>query len=75
MTHSVNFSVMEQQALSRRIDTKLLRELLACKDRQTPLLLLSRLQVGRNYRALKKALPRAHIHYAVKPNNHAAVLE
>ena len=75
MTHSVNYSVMEQQALSRRVDTKLLRELLACKDRQTPLLLLSRSQVGRNYRALKKALPRAHIHYAVKPNNHAAVLE
>jgi ornithine decarboxylase len=74
MTRSVNFSTVEQQALSRGVDTSLLRELLACKDRQTPLLLLSRSQVGRNYDALKKALPRAQIHYAVKPNNHAVVL-
>jgi ornithine decarboxylase len=74
MTHSVNFSVMEKRALLQGIDTKLLRELLACKNRPTPLLLLSRLQIGRNYRALKKALPRAQIHYAVKPNNHAVVI-
>jgi len=74
MTHSVNFSVIEQQALSKQINTSLLRELFSRRDLQTPMLLLSRSQVGRNYRALKQALPRAQIHYAVKPNNHAVVL-
>jgi len=75
MSHSVNFSVMDQQALSKREDSSFLRELLDCRDLQTPLMLLSRSKAGRNYEALKKALPRAHIHYAVKPNNHAVVLE
>jgi len=75
MPHSVNFSVMDQQALSKGEDTSLLRELLDRSDLQTPLMLLSRSKAGRNYEALKKALPRAHIHYAVKPNNHAVVLE
>ncbi len=74
MARSVHLSVMEQQVLSKGVDTGLLRGLLARKDLQTPVLLLSRSQVGRNYLALKKALPRAQIHYAVKPNNHGVVL-
>jgi len=75
MSHTVNFSVMKRQSLSPGIDAGLLRELFSRPHLQTPLLLLSRSQVGRNYRALKKALPRAHIHYAVKPNNHDVVLK
>lgn len=75
MTHSVSFSVIQRHALLRGVDTALLRDLFAQSNLQTPLLLLSRSEVGHNYEALKNALPRAQIHYAVKPNNHAVVLE
>ncbi len=74
MTHSVDFSVMEQRALSNGVDTALLRELFSSREIQTPVLLLSRSQVGRNFRNLKTALPRVEIHYAIKPNNHEAII-
>lgn len=41
---------------------------------KTPFLALSANQAGQNYVQLKAALPRVHIHYAVKPNNHPAIL-
>ena len=74
MTHSTNLSAIERRLPSRGIHPGLLRELFSRRDLTTPLLLLSRSEVSRNYRALKEALPRAEIHYAVKPNNHSAVL-
>ncbi len=65
---------MEQDALKRGVNTGLIRQLLNQKDLTTPVLLLSRGEIGRNYDALSKALPRVRIHYAVKPNNHEAVI-
>lgn len=74
MTHSTDFAVMEQAAALKGVDTSLLRELFTSRDLDSPTLLLSRSQVGRNYDALKAALPRVNIHYAVKPNNHEAII-
>jgi ornithine decarboxylase len=75
MMHSMNFTVKERQAQSRGVKAEALRELFARRDLQTPLLILSQSEVDRNYEALKSALPRAQIHYAVKPNNHPVILE
>jgi ornithine decarboxylase len=75
MTHSVNFLEMERHVASRGAEATFLRELFERKDLKTPLLLLSRSEVGRNYEALHRALPRAEIHYAVKPNSHPVILE
>ncbi len=38
-------------------------------------MLLSRSEVRHNYETLRKALPRADVHYAVKSNNHQAILD
>jgi ornithine decarboxylase len=75
MTHSVSLATLEQTPIQRGIDTAALRELFADPGLQTPVMLLSRGELAANYRALKAALPRAGIHYAVKPNNHPVVLE
>ncbi len=42
---------------------------------KTPFLALSLKAVGSNYQQLKAALPRVKIHYAVKPNNHSAIID
>ena len=42
---------------------------------KTPFLALSLNAVGSNYQQLKAALPRVKIHYAVKPNNHSAIID
>ncbi len=42
---------------------------------KTPFLALSANQAGRNYDRLQAALPGVRIHYAVKPNNHPAILK
>ncbi|MDP2717379.1 MAG: alanine racemase, partial [Candidatus Micrarchaeota archaeon] len=40
----------------------------------SPLLAVSRARIRANYHALRKAIPRAHIHYAVKANPHKGIL-
>ena len=75
MTRSTSFAAMEQAALSKGTDTSRLRELFTRKTLETPLLVLSRSEIGRNYDALKKALPRVDIHYAVKPNSHQVYID
>ncbi|HEX2897557.1 MAG TPA: type III PLP-dependent enzyme [candidate division Zixibacteria bacterium] len=42
---------------------------------KTPFLTLSIEQVASNFKKLKAALPRVQIHYAVKPNNHQAIIK
>lgn len=74
MTHSIQFSVVEQASRQRGVDTGLIKELLNSNDLQSPVLLLSRREIGRNFDALRDALPRVNIHYAVKPNNHEVVI-
>ncbi len=75
MTPCVDLSVMEQRARATGHDNGLLRDLLAGTTVPTPSFLLSRSAVVHNFRALKVALPRVNIHYAVKPNNHPVFIE
>jgi ornithine decarboxylase len=71
----MNFTTMEKTPLFRGVDTGLVRELLDLKHLPTPVMLLSQSEVARNIDALKAALPRADVHYAVKSNNHPAILQ
>lgn len=75
MTHSLYFDSMVETPLFRGVDTGLIRDYFRSRDLETPVLLLSRSEVGRNYDALKAALPRVQIYYAVKANNHRVILE
>lgn len=75
MTHSMAFTHVAETALLRGVDRELIRELFSQEQLESPLMLLSRSEVGRNYRALRAALPRAAIHYAVKSNNCPALLD
>ncbi len=75
MTQAVTVSRMVDGPVSRDVDIALIRDLFATPQLTTPQLLLSRTSIRRNYDALKAALPRAEIHYAVKSNNHRAILD
>ena len=74
MTRSVNFSVMEQNALKQGVNIDVIKDLFYHNHLVTPLLLLSRSEICRNYDRLQYALPRVKIHYAVKPNNNDTVI-
>lgn len=74
MTHSLTLkAVRERLPVDGRIDA--LDELFRDKSLASPALILAPGEVGRNYRALKRALPRVEIHYAVKPNNHQVLID
>jgi ornithine decarboxylase len=74
MTNSVSFSVIEKKAFNRGVDLNIVKDLFYQRNQDTPLFVLSRNEVIRNYDALAAALPRVKIHYAVKPNNHDMIL-
>ena len=74
MIGATSFSITEKAALRGGLSTELLRELFNRTDQRTPVLVLSQSAIGRNYEALKNALPRVGIHYAVKPNSHPAII-
>lgn len=67
-------TTLQLERSSQGVDPDLLRDLFSDTKLETPLMLLSRSEVGRNYTALKNALPRVQIHYAVKPNNHSLII-
>jgi len=75
MTRSVNFAAAESSLLFRGLDIEVIRELFSRKHMETPQLLLSATEVGANYDSLRRALPRAQVHYAIKSNNHPGILE
>ena len=75
MTHSHSFSQAVQTPMLRGVNTDFIRELFEHKRLDTPLMLLSRSEIQRNYQTLSTALPRAAIHYAVKSNNHQVILD
>jgi ornithine decarboxylase len=75
MTHSLSFSQVVESALLRGVDTGLIGELFSRKRLETPFMFLSRSEIRRNYNALRTALPRPDIHYAVKSNNHQVILD
>lgn len=74
MTYSFDVSMMEQTALLGGLDIALVKDLFEKKGLDTPLLLLSRSEVRRAVNDLRSALPRAEIFYAVKSNNHPAII-
>lgn len=75
MTSSLCLSEAVETEFLRGVDTRLVRELFERKRLDTPMLLLSRSEIRRNYRALVQALPRAEIHYAIKSNNHPVFID
>ncbi|MBN1211841.1 MAG: type III PLP-dependent enzyme [candidate division Zixibacteria bacterium] len=74
MTRTMNFPTMEDSNLTGGISFEFIRETFNQKF-ETPVLFISRGEIVRNYNALKAALPRADIHYAVKSNNHQVILD
>ena len=74
MTRSTSFATLTDRAVQYGPDLALLKEYFESGNLDTPTLLLSRGQIARNFNALKAALPRVEIHYAVKPNNHEAII-
>ncbi len=75
MTSSLAFGQVRESALLRGVDTEIVRDLFERKRLDTPMLLLSRSEIVCSYRALRTALPRAEVHYAVKSNNHVAFID
>jgi len=75
MTHSLDFLQTAQSPLLRGVDIALVRDLFDRKELQTPFMFLSRSEVRRNYTTLAEALPGVALHYAVKSNNHHAILD
>ena len=75
MASSLSFAQAIQSPLLRGVSTEFVSNLFERQRPESPLLLLSRSEIRRNYRALAKALPRAAIHYAVKSNNHPVFLD
>lgn len=70
MTPIIDLANPDRRVRRSGIDPDYLQELFARPELGTPQLLLSKSAIADNYRALAKALPRAAIHYAIKPNNH-----
>ena len=75
MTHSLTLAAVAKRPPAGGLDSVALKELFSDPAISSPLMLLSRGEVARNYRRLKDALRRVEIHYAVKPNNHAAIVD
>ena len=74
MTSSYSLRQIARSSVLRGVDTRLVRDLFKRRRLESPLLLISRAEILRNYKALAAALPRAQIHYAVKSNNHPVFL-
>ncbi len=75
MTHSMHFAAVENTSLFRGVDTGLIRELFESRTLETPIMLMSRSEIARNFDSLKAALPRVNIHYAVKSNNEQVIID
>lgn len=75
MTSSLAFAQVRGSTTLRGANTDLIHDIFENRKTSSPLLLLSRSEIRRNYRALHRALPRASIHYAVKANNHPTFLD
>ncbi|MFZ1682807.1 MAG: type III PLP-dependent enzyme [Candidatus Zixiibacteriota bacterium] len=75
MTRSMHFAAVENTSLFRGVDTGLIREMFEGRALDTPMMLMSRSEIARNYDSLKAALPRVGIHYAVKSNNEQVIID
>jgi ornithine decarboxylase len=74
MTHSMTFAAVENSSLFRGVDTEMIRDMFESRSLDTPVMLMSRSEVRRNFEALKAALPRVAIHYAIKSNNEQVII-
>ena len=74
MTHSMNLQLLEQKAFNRGVNIDAITDLFHQKGVTTPLLVLSKSEIRRNYDSMVEALPRVKIHYAVKPNSHETII-
>ncbi|MFZ5981185.1 MAG: type III PLP-dependent enzyme [Candidatus Zixiibacteriota bacterium] len=74
LTRTMIFSSLNNLDFSRNINREFVSSLFN-RSFETPTLFISRGEISNNYRALKSALPRAAIHYAVKSNNHQVILD
>lgn len=74
MTHAITFSEIEKKALIKGVNCDVVRELFNKRDDATPILIMSRSEIRKNYDDLVEALPRVKIHYAVKPNAHEVII-
>ena len=72
--HSPNVTTLPQDITSSQHKIVLQGKQVDLNQFKTPFLALSANQAGQNYDRLKATLPRVQIHYAVKPNNHPAIL-
>jgi len=75
MIKAVNITGSSRRPALRGLSFMRVREIVKQSGTPTPLLVLSRSAVRKNIEDLKRALPRATIHYAIKSNNHAVMLE
>jgi ornithine decarboxylase len=75
VTSTFSFKEIVTSPLLRGLDAGLVSDLFERGRLESPLMLLSRSEIRRNYQALKSALPRAEIHYAVKSNNNGIFLD
>lgn len=75
MIKAVTITGSSRRPALRGLNFARVREIIRQSGIPTPLLVLSRSAVRNNMEDLKRALPRAIIHYAIKSNNHAVILE
>ncbi|UCD17445.1 MAG: type III PLP-dependent enzyme [Candidatus Zixiibacteriota bacterium] len=75
MIKAINIIGTTRRAATRGLSFTRVNDLLLGAGFPTPLLVLSRSGVRRNIEQLRRALPAAAIHYAIKANNHPVILE
>ena len=75
MTPCVDFKILKGRKSHHGVDIARLKDLFEDKSLSTPMLILSRSGISRNYHRLNRALPRVNLHYAIKPNNHPVFIE
>ncbi len=75
MTPCMNITALSQRVTQPADNSQTLLNLFRQSDLRTPALVLSRSQISTNYHALRHALPRVSIHYAVKPNIHPVIID
>jgi len=75
MIKAINIYRPDRAARLKGVGFRSAKELVSTHGLKTPLLILSRKEVRNNLDKLNRALPGIKIHYAVKANNHMAILE
>nr|MBN2277564.1 type III PLP-dependent enzyme [candidate division Zixibacteria bacterium] len=75
MIKAINVHRPDRISRLRGLEYRTVRSLVADRNLKTPLLILSRSEIRSGLDRLSKALPGVNVHYAVKSNNHEAILK